>query len=380
MPIGSLSTPQYRFTQPEGPVRPTRAVTKRLDNYMRNYDLCYERVAKVRAQVMAKKNNVHSFDSALMLPEQFRNPVVRALIHVAKHLEEMAEGIADISGLCERLTRNLISSGEKSDIALVIASAVGRVLAGQLSFPGIALHKLLGCALYGVSNILSFTALGLIKTGLAARRNEAETLRALGKSNFDSSAYLLTANTLLSAKEQLLSTILDKAGEPSGQRKSAIQKWVRYMSRQQSSTPPNLPSKRKANCNYIWENLHQYGPLTRSLMHIAYGTFQGINKLMVSYDKHAGAAIGNHVLAKKLGSILGCRVGMAFSVGTAAALSVPLSPFVVGVSSIGAMACGVALLALVLAKLNVRLTNDWKGSIQRPYDCQVFGRVTPTCP
>lgn len=115
-------------------------------------------------------------------------------------------------------------------------------------------------------------------------------------------------------------------------------------------------------------------------MHIAYGTFQGINKLLVSYDKHIGVAIGNHLLGKKLGSVLGCRLGMTVSVGAAAAISIPMSPFLVGISTVGAIACGVALLALMLAKLNVQLIHDWKGNIQPPLRNQVFGKVTPTWP
>lgn len=351
-----------------------------MDNYVNNYDTGFERIAKLRAKILAKAGHTHEFDRALVLPEQYRSRGLRALIHLAKYTEEIAEGIADISGLAERLTRNLISSGEKPDLALVIASGVGRVISGQLNLAGMAVHKVAGAALYGVSSILSLAALGMIKTGLGTRRIQAEVSHAGTKSHFDSSAYLSVARTMLASKERLLSAILNKIGKREDRRHCVIQRWVKYMSRRQSSVPQHLVSKRRTNCNYIWQNLHQYGPLTRSLMHVAYGTFQGINKLLVSYDKHIGVAIGNKLLGKKIGSVLGCRLGMTASVGTAAAISVPMSPLLVGVSTVGAMACAVALLMLTLAKLNVQLTHDWKGNIQQPVRNQVFGKVTPTWP
>ena len=99
----------------------------------------------------------------------------------------------------------------------------------------------------------------------------------------------------------------------------------------------------------MWKNLHQYGPVTRALMHFAYFTFQFINKVLVSYDKHLGTAIGERLLAKKTGSILGCRLGLTAGVGLAAGLSIPLSPLLVGISTVAAAVCGVALVALLLA-------------------------------
>ncbi|WP_341236405.1 hypothetical protein [uncultured Limnobacter sp.] len=378
MQISSLTASPSQFTQPQAPFRPARSITKRLDQYLNSFDMGFERIAKVRAEVLGGTNRIHSFDRALVYPEQYKSRSIRALIHLAKHTEEMAEGFADISGLAERLTRNLISSGEKSDMALVIASAVGRVISGQLNLGGMAVHKVAGASLYAMSSIFSIAALGMIKAGLGARRTDSELEQARMKSNFDSSAYLIVARKLIAAKELLLDKILERAGEPTNRHRCAIHGWVKYMSRHKSSIPPHMHSRRKGNCNYIWQNLHQYGPVTRSLMHVAYGTFQGINKLLVSYDKHIGVAIGNYLLSKKVGGVLGCRLGMTVSVGSAAAVSVPLSPFIIGISTVGAIACGVALLALTLAKLNVRLTHDWRGNIQRPLGNQVFGRVTPT--
>lgn len=380
MRISSSPVLPTQATQSEGAFQPARGLTKRLDRYLNSFDTSFERVAKVRASVLSGNNRLHSFDHALAYPEQYKSRTIRALIHLAKHTEEIAEGFADISGLAERLTRNLISAGEKSDMALVIASAVGRVISGQLNLGGMAVHKVAGAALYGISSILSVAALGLFKLGMDARRTDAELAYARTRSKFDSSAYPIVAGKLLASKEQFLTKIMDRTGEPGNRRSCAIQRWAKYMSRHRSSVPQHLLSRRRANCNYIWQNLHQYGLVTQSLMHLAYGTFQGINKLLVSYDKHIGVALGDHVLSKPLGNVLGCRLGMTVSVGAAAAISVPMSPFIIGISTVGAVACGGALLALLLAKLNVRLTHDWKGNIQQPMRNQVFGKVTPTWP
>ncbi|WP_138517920.1 hypothetical protein [Limnobacter alexandrii] len=378
MLISSSQAWPSSVTEPQTPFRPARSLTKRLDQYINNFDMGFERVAKIRAKVLSGNGHMHSFDKTLAYPEQYKSRTVRALIHLSKHMEELAESLADISGLAERLTRNLISSGEKSDMALVIASGVGRVISGQLNFSGMAIHKVAGAGLYAVSSILSIAALGLIKAGWGARRTEPETEHARRKSNFESSTYLIVARRLIDIKESLLGKVLHNTDESGSRRPSIFHRWAIHLSRQKHSVPQHMCCRRKANCNYIWQNLHQYGRVTRSLMHVAYGIFQGINKLLVSYDKHLGAAIGNYLLKKKTGAILGCRLGMTVSVGSAAALSIPLSPFLIGVSTVGAMACGVALLALVLARLNVQLGHDWKGNIQRPGSNQVFGNVTPT--
>ena len=378
MHISSLQISNAPCARSQTPFRPARSITKRLDNYLNNYDMSFERIAKVRAKILAKASRIHSFDEALVLPEQYKSRSIRALIHLAKHTEEIAESVSDISGLLERLTRNLISSGEKSDLALVIASAIGRVISGQLNLVGMAVHKVAGAALYALSSAFSILALGLIRSGLGEQRTDSEIALAKTKSNFDLSAYTIVADKLLASKECLLDKLIDIAGEPTGRFPCAIHRWVKYMSRHRSSIPPHMHCKRKTHCSYIWNNLHQYGPVTRALMHFAYGTFQGINKLLVSYDKHLGTAISHYLLRKKIGGVLGCRIGMTLSVGSAAAISIPLSTVIISISTIGAMACAVALVALILAKLNVWLGNDWQGNIQRSPHSQVLGNVTPT--
>ena len=78
------------------------------------------------------------------------------------------------------------------------------------------------------------------------------------------------------------------------------------------------------------------------------------------------------------GEVLGCRLGLTAAVSLSAAISIPLAPLIVGLSSLGVAACGVALLAICMAKVNVRVSEDWKGNISKPMPRYVFGKVTPT--
>lgn len=377
------STLGHRASQPffqrdEGAIQRPRSWTKKLDTYMRNHETGFERISRVRQNVLNKTAHTHSFDQRLAHPEQFKNRGIRALIHVAKHLDELAESCADISGVTERLTRNLISSGEKADLSLVMASALGRVISGQLNIGGVAVHKVAGAGLYALSTLLSVAALALTCSQSVGIRSEAEIEQARRTSSFDSSAYLLISEKLLDKKETMLGKLLDRIGTPKSGTRKSIHKWARFMSRQHRLKATNLEVNRRTHSNYMWQNLHQYGPVTRALMHTAYGTFQGVNKLMVSFDKHLGTGVGKFLLSKRNGEVLGCRLGLTAAVSLSAAISIPLAPLIVGLSSLGVAACGVALLAICMAKVNVRVSEDWKGNISKPMPRYVFGKVTPT--
>ena len=268
---------------------------------MKSYENGFERICRVRQNVLNKTGNTHRFDQRLSNPEQFRNPGIRALIHLAKYLDELAESCADISGVTERLTRNLISAGNKPDMSLIIASAVGRIVSGQLNFPGFSIHKAAGAGLYAVSSLLSVAALALTSSKNVRIRSEAEIKKARQSSNFDVSGHLFVARRLLKMKEGLLHHPFVQPLNSNGEKRKDPCVLVKRLSRQYSETDPRFAILRKTNSNYMWKNLHQYGPVTRALMHTAYGTFQGINKLGVSFDKHLGTLIGNKLLKKQIG-------------------------------------------------------------------------------
>jgi hypothetical protein len=363
MQIASLQN--IHLTETHGIINPCRNLTKKLDHYINHYELAFERTARVRQEVLNQPNKLHFIDRTLTHPEQFKSGSIRALIHLSRHLEELGEVCADVSGLTERLARNVISSGAKPDLSLVIASAIGRIISAQFYLSGLATHKVAGASLYALSSLVSLAVIGATKTKLGEYRTLSEIELAKQNSNFDHSARLTIARNLLNIKQTVLHNLDRYTRKNHNDLSVTLNKWVRYMSRSHRSVPENLTCARRSNCNYMWKNLHQYGPVTRGLMHFAYGTFQGINKLMVSYDKYLGTALSKHLMQKKTGEILGCRLGLTLSVATAAALSIPISTTVISLSTIGMIACGVAFLALLGAKANVSLRGDWKGNIQQ---------------
>ena len=101
-------------------------------------------------------------------------------------------------------------------------------------------------------------------------------------------------------------------------------------------------------------------------MYSAYGVFQGVNKILGSYDKYLGSELGKRLFAKKLGNLLGLKMGLCLAAGLAAGLSVPMAPLVVGISTVCACACAFALVALVAAKMNVKHCHDWRGNLAAP--------------
>jgi hypothetical protein len=349
----------------------------------KEYETCYQRVERVRNKLFrtadGSKLLPHRYDQILAHPERFKSKTVRALIQLSQYLEELGESVADLSGLTERIARNTISSGEKNDLAKVMSSALGRIASSQLNMFGFALHKAIGSSAYFLSALLSAGVLAYVGTGRAALRTPQELQRIKFGKTHHQSLYLAVARKALQIKERHIHKILSSTNGRNETSIRIVRKLAKSISRKHSSFPAHMVSQRRAHSNYILNNLHQYGALTRGLMQFSYLTFQGVNKLLVSYDKHLGTAFGKHVLAKSNGDVFGCRLALTASTAAATAISIPAAPLIVGISTIGAIACGFALTALLLAKANVYYLSDWEGDIL-PTNHQVFGRVTPTCP
>ncbi|HEX4878658.1 MAG TPA: hypothetical protein VFV39_02345 [Limnobacter sp.] len=345
-----------------------QTITQRLDTYMQRHEMAYERMASVRARCkqsgLGKSTALAgTADQVLSLPEQFRSPLLRGLIGAGKWLEEMAEACSDLSGMLERAIRNASSGGNKADLALVIASGGARAVTGQLSIIGFAPHKAAGAGLYGLAALCSALAVALSKTRMGAKRDEARMRKAMENSTFDNSLYQMVGRKLLHIKQALLGNALSKLGKRQGK----PSRWARvcclHLSRKHTLGGQEFLRQRSTHCDYMWKNLHQYGWVTRALVHGAYLTFQGINKLLGSYDKYLGDFIGQHMLARYLGNLLGTRVGMTLAVAGAAGISVPMAPLIVGLSTACACACGLALLMLLAAKATVAYGHSWRGDL-----------------
>lgn len=344
-----------------------RHLAHRMEKYLGENEAGYRRIARIRQAMIHSPANCHPIDRRLGMAEQYKSPTIRSLIHVANCLEEVAEACADVSSLTERLVRNTISSGEKADLALIVSSAIARVATGYLNLFGFSVHKVSGAGLYALSTLVSLSVVGLSKTPLGAHRSPERIAQIHSENPRSIGLYEPIARTLLKHKENLLYRVLDKVGQSEHSKTGGlISKWARRHLRNCNSVPSHNTALRKTNCSYMLKHLHQYGRVTQSLMHIGYNIFFGVNKVLVSFDKHIATAAGEHLLARRTGSVLGCRLGFTASVGAAAGISVPMSALLVGISTVGAIACGVAIISLLLARANVYFFKDWKGNIRDP--------------
>lgn len=357
--LGPVNPPQHDTL-------PTRNPLRRLDAYIGGYKSSLDRMKEARDAVRQGAPNVSSVDRILACPERVTSKLLRGLIYASKYSEELGEAISDLSGLVERASRNVLSSGKKNDIAQVLGAGLGRVISGFASAPGVSVHKVSAACLLGLSAItggiavLSVTAFGGKRKLLAEHRPLSEG------GHFETSMYQEIAGVTSKAKARALGRLmneLDKAGYP---KDHALHKWCRHLSPHHTIHKKAENRARRTHCNYIWKNLHQYGKVTKALMNSAYGVFQGVNKITGSFDKYLGAEIGNRFLAKKMGTLLGLKVGLCVAAGIAAGLSALTAPLVVGLSTISACACAFALLALVAAKMNVYYRNDWLGNVLPP--------------
>lgn len=338
---------------------PTRIIGK-LSN---EYETSYQRVARIRDNQKTAATRLHAHDQILAHPERFKSGTLRGLIHLSRYLEEVGENIADISGLTERVTKNIMSSGEKFDMAKIAASGAGRLVAAQMNVLGFSINKAVGALCYLLSSAISVAVLTFANSKHARLRNPEELQKALASRSCPQSLYLLVARKLLSVKEAQIEKVLKYTNNSNNPTVKCIRKWARGLSRNHRSVPEYLVNKRKAHSNYMFNNMHQYGPLTRGLLQVSYASYQGVNKLMVSFDKLIGTVMGRRLLAKKCGELLGCRLALTAMIAASTAISVPMSPLIVGVSMAGAIVCGFALVALILAKINVHMNDDWKGNI-----------------
>lgn len=358
---------RFASIKPEIPVEPTSPVDtnplRRLDRYIDNYEPSFERMAKARNAIRSNDCRVQRFDHILACPERISSKPLRALVYLSKYLEELGEAVTDLSGWIERASRNTLSSGNKNDIAQVLGSGLGRIISGFASTPGIAVHKVAGACLLGLSALTGGLAVVGV-TALGAKRRLFTEHRPLNQGgHFETSIYQEIAGATNKAKSKVLNRFMNKLDKAGYSKAHALHKWCRHLSPHHTIHEQSDNWARRTHCNYIWKNLHQYGGVTRALMYSAYGVFQGVNKIMGSYDKYLGAELGNRVIAKKLGNLLGLKIGLCIAAGVAAGLSVPMAPLVVGLSTVCACACAFALVALVAAKMNVKHCHDWRGNL-----------------
>ena len=365
-----MITTQFAAIGADAPMPPDlpteRNPLRRLDRFIDNFEPSFERMAKAREAVRSNAPGVRRFDHILACPERINSKSLRALIYASKYLEEIGEAVSDFSGWIERGLRNTISGGNKNDLAQVLGAGVGRVISGFASTPGFAVHKAVGACLLGLSTLTGTLAV-LGVTAFAGQRKLLSAHRPLqAGGHFETSIYQEIAEGTSKAKASLLKRLMNRLDRSGYSKDHAMNKWCRHLSPDHTIHTESDSWARRTHSNYIWKNLHQYGRLTKALMYSAYGLFQGVNKILGSYDKYLGSELGKRLFAKKLGNLLGLKLGLCLAAGLAAGISVPMAPLVVGISTVCACACAFALVALVAAKMNVKHCHDWRGNLAAP--------------
>lgn len=351
----------------QGTPAPTQVSTERIVSTINQRESVFEKITKVRKEVIGLRDTAttaQQLDSVLCFPEQFQSRILRGIICSAKLLEELGEIVSDLSGSLERLCRNMLSGGNKQDIPQIFSAGVGRVAVSFLNLPGFAVHKAAGSGLYFLSCLLSATAVGLAKTQLGARRSPAEIEQALQTSTFSNCMAKQSARFLTAKKEELMQRLFwhCRAKHPE---MTVAEHLAKRLSRKLSARGPETHQARRFHTSYMWKHLHQYGPITQTLMKAGQLVFHVVNKLGGSFDKYLGSVLGSKVFKPYIGRMLGHRVGMMICVGGALGLSFPLAPLIIGLSTASAIACGLAITLLLLAKASA-YHEGWYGNIAKP--------------
>ena len=345
----------------------------RLEDSLNQLGNAYQRAQRVRERMRNHTKPTHAMDKVLAKPERYRSPLVRGLIHAALVLEELGDLSADLSGTVERVARHTLGRGGNAELATVVASGLGRVVVAQLHWLGIAPHKALGTALYGLSAACSGLALGLVRTQrFGARVAPAIEQARLAANQFEMTPYHRASNWAEKAKNSLV-THLDQLAQQHPSLQPISKAFKAQWARKSRTAEPQ--HNKITDCDVIWRNLHQYSRPTKLLMRLGFGTFQLVNRLGMSWDKYLGRVLGRSVLAPWTGKLLGYRLGLLICSAGATGLSVVTSPLVIGVSLVGAMACAFAVACLVAAKITVMFGNSWRGEIPGKCLCPDKGPI-----
>ena len=269
----------------------------------------------------------------------------------------------------ERVVRNLCSAGDKFNFTHPLGGGIGRIATSGFYLPGIAVHKVLGAGFYGLSVLCSGVAFGLSKTSYGKQLqsidfDQINKQRKDKKGFFNKSLYSVVSTSLEKSRTALFNRLIQATNKPDGKANSWVRSIARYYTKNSEQT--RYPEGRRYHSNYMWKNLHEYGPLTQGLMKASYNTLLWVNRLGGSFDKYFGSFLAKNGLKQSLGEVLGNRVGLLIGIGISAGLSIFIAPLAIGTSYVAAMACGLSLLLLLAAKANVIYNNDWYGSSSKP--------------
>lgn len=302
----------------------------------------------------------------LLNPIQYRSKAMRALAKGAVLLEEIGEVSADASSMIERFTRHCISGGDKTDLAKIAAAGTGRVISSQITFGTAGVNKLIACGCLATSSLLSALLISMADTRFGKLRTEQEIQRAiLNGESIRPELYPKVARNLERIKKSALNKI-ELWAKPCGKQVCRKIQFLKERLSRNNSDKIRPASDRRHGTNYMWNNRHQYSRFVRGMLHAANLVFTIVNKTFCSYDKHIGVLLGQKVLANGMGTMLGTRLGLTLMYGVAAVAAHYLSIVGFSLATLGACACGLAFLLVLLAKAHVAMGGGWVGDCKKP--------------
>ena len=330
------------------------------------YEMAYKRIRRIRSEIELHKTNTKpysQFDEVLSNPMVFKNTWIRRLIYTAERLEEMGEACADLSSLAEKIARNLFSCGKKSDLIQIGAAALGRSISAQTQYASWSIPKLAGSGLFCLSAILSVLAIKMANTKLGSR---VQTPHSEIAAELQQIQFRTLAKKLQRGKECILHKTEKFSNSHAQAAKPVFKKILNSLSRQNTQNDGAYPRSHRMDCDYMLRHTHQYGRLNKALLKTAFYTFNVVNKLLCSYDKHIAMFVVEKGLAKLTGEILGARLALTVTAAAAAVVGFFCSQVGFALATVGMVACGFAFALVVAAKLNAQYRGNWKGDICPP--------------
>lgn len=324
------------------------------------YQNSQKRFLEIRNKCWDQSESTHSFDRLLSRPEASSWKSIRILVVTARNCEVGGEFFADMSHAFDKITRNTLSNGKDTDFVRMGSAVMAKYIARTISHATLGAPKFIGAFLFGLSCILSASALVLRQI---ENRNDYPNAIRLNP--------LLIENTPIheleiksqKKKNKIVETIYNWAehSDWAGSR-GYLKATARYLHRSELGVP-SLRNQASA-AGYMFRNSHQYKGRTALILRLSKLSFNMTNKLLASPDKYIAYLLGSHMLAKFAGELLGMRIAFLLTTAAAFLVSFFAAPVMMTILNIAAVAALIAALLLLIAQLDVVLFGSWRGDLQ----------------
>lgn len=326
------------------------------------YQNSQKRFADLRKKSWEKPSDVHRFDRILSRPESSSWKSIRTLIILANHCEVAGEFSADMSQAFDKTIRNTLSNGQDSDLVRIGSSVLAKYLARMVSAATFGLPKLVGAGLYGLSGLLSISALMLSQLEKPEDYPEVKRSKKLFVEHTPVSRM---ENKIQDEKGRMLEKVYRWAERtPSPYLRGPIKAISRHLHRRKLGDPTLI--SRTSDAGYMFKHMHQYRGRTLLLLKLSKLSFNVASKLLTSLDKYAAHILCSKILAKFTGKLLGMRMAHMLTCTLAFLFSLFAKPAVLIIIQIGMIAALIAAVLLIAAKMDVLLFGSWRGDLAPP--------------